>query len=79
MHLKTLYLVLNAHRATYSKDTRVTDLSWCCLEGPIRCAREEELFDTLFHNVLVMKLRKCEIDEWTVRWVENCLAELRGF
>jgi len=28
-------------------------------------------FDTASHNILVVKLRKCGIDEWTVRWIEN--------
>ena len=31
-------------------------------------------FDTVSHNILVMKLRKCGIDEWTVRWIETCLT-----
>ena len=31
-------------------------------------------FDTVSHNILVMKLRKCGIDEWTVRWIENWLT-----
>jgi len=31
-------------------------------------------FDTVSHNILVMKLRKCGIDEWTVRWIEKCLT-----
>ncbi|GAB0176502.1 mitochondrial enolase superfamily member 1 [Grus japonensis] len=30
-------------------------------------------FDIVFHNILVSKLRKCGLDEWTVRWVENWL------
>ncbi|GAB0206062.1 mitochondrial enolase superfamily member 1 [Grus japonensis] len=30
-------------------------------------------FDTVAHNILVCKLRKCRLDEWTVRWVENWL------
>ncbi|GAB0204550.1 mitochondrial enolase superfamily member 1 [Grus japonensis] len=30
-------------------------------------------FDTVSHNILVSKLRKCGLDEWTVRWVENWL------
>ncbi|GAB0178392.1 mitochondrial enolase superfamily member 1 [Grus japonensis] len=30
-------------------------------------------FDTIFHNILISKLRKCGLDEWTVRWVENWL------
>ena len=28
-------------------------------------------FDTVSHDILITKLRKCGIDEWTVRWVEN--------
>ena len=28
-------------------------------------------FNTVSHDFLVTKLRKCGIDEWTVRWVEN--------
>ncbi|GAB0208805.1 mitochondrial enolase superfamily member 1 [Grus japonensis] len=30
-------------------------------------------FDTVSHNILIRKLRKCGLDEWTVRWVENWL------
>ncbi|GAB0207394.1 mitochondrial enolase superfamily member 1 [Grus japonensis] len=30
-------------------------------------------FDTISHNILISKLRKCGLDEWTVRWVENWL------
>jgi len=30
-------------------------------------------FDTVFHNSLLGKLRKCGLDEWTVRWIENWL------
>lgn len=29
--------------------------------------------DTVSHNILVMKLRKCGLDEWIVRWIENWL------
>ncbi|GAB0209872.1 mitochondrial enolase superfamily member 1 [Grus japonensis] len=29
--------------------------------------------DTISHNILIGKLRKCGLDEWTVRWVENWL------
>ncbi|GAB0186732.1 mitochondrial enolase superfamily member 1 [Grus japonensis] len=28
-------------------------------------------FDTVFHNILICKLRKCGLDEQTVRWIEN--------
>ena len=31
-------------------------------------------FDTVSHNIFFMKLRKCWIDEWTVRWTENWLT-----
>ena len=31
-------------------------------------------FDTVSHNILVMKLRKYGIDEWMVRWIENLLT-----
>jgi len=30
-------------------------------------------FDTVSHNILIEKLRKCGIHEWTVRWIENWL------
>ncbi|GAB0207242.1 mitochondrial enolase superfamily member 1 [Grus japonensis] len=30
-------------------------------------------FDTISHNILISKLRKCGLDEWSVRWVENWL------
>jgi len=28
-------------------------------------------FDAISYNMLVMKLRKCGIDEPTVKWIEN--------
>jgi len=28
-------------------------------------------FDTVSHNTLLGKLRKCGLDEWLVRWIEN--------
>jgi len=28
-------------------------------------------FDTVSHNILIGKLRKCRLDEWSVRWIEN--------
>ena len=31
-------------------------------------------FDTVSHDILIMKLRKRGIDDWTVRWVENWLT-----
>ncbi|PKU40556.1 rna-directed dna polymerase from mobile element jockey- hypothetical protein [Limosa lapponica baueri] len=33
-----------------------------------------EAFDTVSHNTLIGKLRKCGVDEWTVRWIENWLS-----
>jgi len=30
-------------------------------------------FDTVSHNILLRKLRKCGLDEWSVRWIENWL------
>lgn len=30
--------------------------------------------DSFFNNILVMKLRKCRIDEWTASWTENWLS-----
>jgi len=30
-------------------------------------------FYTVSHNILLGKLRKCGLDEWTVRWIENWL------
>jgi len=30
-------------------------------------------FDTVSHDILLGKLRKCGLDEWSVRWIENCL------
>uniref|UniRef100_A0A8C3BR72 Reverse transcriptase domain-containing protein n=1 Tax=Cairina moschata TaxID=8855 RepID=A0A8C3BR72_CAIMO len=31
-------------------------------------------FDTVSHDILLAKLRKCGIDEWTARWIENWLT-----
>ncbi|PKU43815.1 rna-directed dna polymerase from mobile element jockey- hypothetical protein [Limosa lapponica baueri] len=31
-------------------------------------------FDTVSHNILIGKLRKCRLDERTVRWIENWLS-----
>ena len=30
-------------------------------------------FDTVSHNIITGKLRKCGLDEWAVRWIENWL------
>ena len=32
-----------------------------------------EAFNTVPHNILIGKLRKCGLDEWTARWTENWL------
>ncbi|PKU48045.1 reverse hypothetical protein [Limosa lapponica baueri] len=32
-------------------------------------------FDTVSHNILIGKLRKCGLDEGTVRWIENWLCD----
>jgi len=38
-----------------------------------------KVFDTVSHNILVMKLRKHQIGEWIVIWAENWrLTELRS-
>ena len=31
-------------------------------------------FDAVSHDILVMKLSKCGIDEWTVRWAASWLS-----
>jgi len=31
-------------------------------------------FDNVSHNIFVMKLRNCGIDEWVERWTENWLT-----
>ncbi|CAM4683259.1 unnamed protein product [Lepidochelys kempii] len=30
-------------------------------------------FDTVSHSILDSKLKKCELDEWTIRWIESWL------
>ncbi|GAB0207301.1 hypothetical protein GRJ2_003195700 [Grus japonensis] len=32
------------------------------------CLDFSKAFDTISHNILISKLRKCGLDEWTVRW-----------
>jgi len=32
-----------------------------------------KVFDMVSHNILLGKLRKCGLDEWSVRWIENWL------
>ena len=31
-------------------------------------------FDTVSYDILIMKMRRCGIDEWMVRWFEIWLA-----
>jgi len=31
-------------------------------------------FDTVSHHILLGKVRKCGLEEWTVRWIENWLS-----
>jgi len=31
------------------------------------------VFDTVSHSILLGKLRKCGLDEWSVKWIENWL------
>lgn len=33
-----------------------------------------EVFRWTFHNILFVKLGKCGIDEWMLRWIENWLT-----
>ena len=37
------------------------------------CLDLSKAFDTVFHNIFLGKLRKCGLDEWTVKWIENWL------
>ena len=39
----------------------------------VACLDFSKAFDTVSHNVLLQKLRKCGLDEWSVRWIENWL------
>jgi len=37
------------------------------------CLDFSKAFDTVSHNIFLGKLRKCGLDEWSVRWIENWL------
>jgi len=39
----------------------------------IVCLDFSKASDTVSHNILLGKLRKCGLDEWTVRWIKNWL------
>ncbi|KAJ7404799.1 rna-directed dna polymerase from mobile element jockey-like [Willisornis vidua] len=39
----------------------------------IVCLDFIKAFDTVPHNILIGRLRKYGLDEWTVRWIENWL------
>ena len=48
---------------------------WMGREQRMLCSlTSNKALDTISHNILVMKLRKCGIDEWTVKWIENWLT-----
>jgi len=32
-----------------------------------------KIFDTVSHNILLGKLRKCGLDEWSMTWIEDWL------
>ena len=38
------------------------------------CTLTSARFGIMSYNIFVMKLRKCGIDEWAVRWIEKCLT-----
>jgi len=39
----------------------------------VLCLDFSKAFDTVFHNILLGKLRKYGLDEWSVKWIENWL------
>jgi len=41
--------------------------------GDFVCLDFSKVFDIVSHNVLIGKLRKWGLDEWSVRWIENWL------
>ena len=38
------------------------------------CLDFSKAFDTVFHTILVLKLRTVGIDEWMVKWIDNWLT-----
>ncbi|RMC04337.1 hypothetical protein DUI87_19156 [Hirundo rustica rustica] len=49
---------------TWMDDGRTVDIVYLDLS---------KAFNTVSHNILIGKLRKCGLDEWTVRWIEKHL------
>jgi len=41
--------------------------------GDVVCLDFSKAFDMVSHNILLGKLRKFGLDEWSVRWIENWL------
>ena len=37
------------------------------------CLDFSKAFDTVSHDILLGKLRKCGLDEWSVKWIETWL------
>jgi len=51
-------------------------MTGCVDEGRamyVVCLDFSKAFDIAYHNVLISKLRKCRLIEWSVRWIENWL------
>lgn len=52
---------------------------YCLCKGLRQNSLFRQVLDTVFHNNLVGKLRRCRLNEWTVRWMENSLSCERTF
>ncbi|KAJ7407617.1 RNA-directed DNA polymerase from mobile element jockey-like protein [Pitangus sulphuratus] len=59
-----LYNLIAFYNETSMEEERAVDIVYLSLS---------KIFDIVSHNILIGKLRKCELNEWTVRWIENCL------
>ena len=59
-YLVAFYVII----AGWVDGERAVDVVYCDIS---------KAFDTISHKILVMKLRKCGIDEWTMSWIENWL------
>jgi len=42
---------------------------------PVVYLNFSKAFDTVSHNILLGKLKKCGLDDWSVRWIENWLND----